>query len=73
MRHNIIALHSAGTKDGAQNYPRCLNLKVTGDGTNVPEGTLGEELYTDTDAGILVNIYSTIPKYVMPGPALFSS
>ncbi|KAJ5681770.1 Endoglucanase-4 [Penicillium maclennaniae] len=73
MRHEIIALHSAGTKDGAQNYPQCLNLKVTGDGSDVPEGTLGEKLYTDTDAGILVNIYTTISNYVMPGPALFSS
>ena len=71
MRYAIIALHLAGTKDGTQDYPQCLNLKVTGGGSDVPEGTLGEKLYTDTDAGILVNIYTTISKYAMPGPALF--
>lgn len=73
MRHEIIALHSAGQKDGAQNYPQCLNLKVTGSGSADPEGTLGEKLYTDEDEGILVNIYSTISNYVMPGPALYSA
>ncbi|KAJ6000243.1 Endoglucanase-4 [Penicillium waksmanii] len=72
MRHEIIALHSAGQKDGAQNYPQCLNLKVTGGGSADPEGTLGTKLYTEEDKGILVNIYSTISNYVMPGPALFS-
>lgn len=58
-------------KDGAQNYPQCLNLKITGAGSDVPDGTLGEKLYTDTDAGILVNFYTTISNYVIPGPALF--
>lgn len=72
MRHEIVALHSAGQKDGAQNYPQCLNLKVTGGGSDVPTGTAGEKLYTDTDPGILVNIYTTISNYVIPGPELYS-
>lgn len=71
MRHEIIALHSAGQKDGAQNYPQCLNLQVTGGGEDVPQGTLGEKLYTDTDPGILVNIYTKLSNYVIPGPALY--
>ncbi|KAJ5090720.1 Glycoside hydrolase family 61 [Penicillium argentinense] len=73
MRHEIIALHSAGQENGAQNYPQCLNLKVTGGGSDEPEGTLGEKLYTKSDKGILVNIYTTLSNYVMPGPALYSS
>ncbi|KAB8076841.1 glycosyl hydrolase family 61-domain-containing protein [Aspergillus leporis] len=72
MRHEIIALHSAGNKDGAQNYPQCLNFKVTGGGSEKPEGTLGTALYKDTDPGILVNIYQTLSSYTIPGPALFS-
>ncbi|KAJ5920543.1 hypothetical protein N7516_011401 [Penicillium verrucosum] len=71
MRHEIIALHSASQSNGAQNYPQCFNLKVTGGGSDVPEGTLGEDLYTNTDPGILFNIYSTLTSYVIPGPALY--
>lgn len=72
LRHEIIALHSAGTTDGAQNYPQCFNLEVTGSGTAVPTGTLGEALYTPSDAGILINIYAAISSYVVPGPTLYS-
>jgi len=56
-RHEIIALHGAGSIDGAQNYPQCINLEATGGGSDVPAGTLGEALYSETDPGILANIY----------------
>jgi cellulase len=72
LRHEIIALHSAENSDGAQNYPQCINMVVTGDGSDVPTGTLGESLYTETDPGILVNIYTTGLDYVIPGPALYT-
>ncbi|KAI9054879.1 hypothetical protein LZ554_002023 [Drepanopeziza brunnea f. sp. 'monogermtubi'] len=70
LRHEIIALHSAGTVGGAQNYPQCFNLEVTGAGTDAPTGTLGTALYTETDPGIEVNIYAAL-EYTMPGPALY--
>ena len=73
MRHEIIALHSAGNENGAQNYAQCINLKVTGGGSDKPEGTLGTALYTATDPGILVSIYETIDNYKIPGPALFEA
>ncbi len=72
LRHEIIALHGAGSSDGAQNYPFCINLEVTGGGSDVPSGTLGEALYTETDPGILVNIYTTGLTYTIPGPALYN-
>ncbi|KAF4219826.1 hypothetical protein CNMCM8980_004762 [Aspergillus fumigatiaffinis] len=72
MRHEIIALHSAGNQNGAQNYPQCINLKVTGGGSDKPSGTLGTALYKNTDAGILVNIYQSLSSYDIPGPALYS-
>ncbi|MCJ1239221.1 hypothetical protein MMC14_007215 [Varicellaria rhodocarpa] len=73
LRHEIIALHSAGTTNGAQNYPQCINLQVTGSGNNsIKTGTLGEALYTPSDAGILVNIYTTLTSYLVPGPAMIS-
>ncbi|PWY73080.1 hypothetical protein BO94DRAFT_538962 [Aspergillus sclerotioniger CBS 115572] len=73
LRHEIIALHSAENKDGAQNYPQCLNLKVTGSGSSTYSGTAGESLYKDTDAGILVNIYESLSSYDIPGPAMYNS
>jgi hypothetical protein len=70
FRHEIIALHGAGSENGAQNYPQCVNIEVTGSGTENPEGVLGTELYTSKDAGILFNPYTTIESYEIPGPAL---
>ncbi|GLI73878.1 hypothetical protein PoHVEF18_002109 [Penicillium ochrochloron] len=72
LRHEIIALHSAGNTDGAQNYPQCFNLKVTGGGSDSPSGTLGTALYKDTDPGIKVNIYQSLSSYTIPGPALYT-
>ncbi|KAJ8066745.1 hypothetical protein OCU04_004135 [Sclerotinia nivalis] len=71
-RHEIIALHGAGSADGAQNYPQCINLEVTGSGTLAPSGTLGEKLYTPTDPGILVNIYAKL-TYTIPGPPMYNA
>ncbi|AEO64177.1 2d26e2b4-0ac6-4ad5-82f3-94a10a194b3f [Thermothielavioides terrestris] len=72
LRHEIIALHSAENADGAQNYPQCFNLQITGTGTATPSGVPGTSLYTPTDPGILVNIYSAPITYTVPGPALIS-
>lgn len=75
LRHEIIALHEGGRQGGAQNYPQCINLKVTGSGTNTLSGTgtLYNKLYTQTDPGILCNIYQQLSSYVIPGPALLST
>lgn len=72
LRHDIIALHSAESADGAQNYPQCFNLQVTGSGTASPAGVLGTKLYTEKEAGILLNIYSSLSTYVVPGPTIYS-
>lgn len=72
LRTEIIALHSAGSEDGAQNYPQCFNLAVSGTGTLVPSGTLGTDLYSETDPGILYNIYVETESYTIPGPTLYS-
>ncbi|KAI8625542.1 glycosyl hydrolase family 61-domain-containing protein [Xylariaceae sp. FL1651] len=72
LRHETIALHSAGQADGAQNYPQCFNLQVTGSGTTVPAGVVATELYTPTDPGIEVNIYTSGLAYKIPGPTLIA-
>ncbi|PYH32469.1 putative endo-1,4-beta-glucanase [Aspergillus neoniger CBS 115656] len=70
LRHELIALHAASSENGAQNYPQCFNLQVTGSGTAEPSGVLGTELYSPTDPGILVNIYQSLSTYEVPGPTL---
>lgn len=72
LRHEIIALHSAGTAGGAQNYPQCINLQVTGSGSDTPSGVLGIALYKESDPGLLINIYTSLSTYDIPGPTLYS-
>jgi hypothetical protein len=73
LRHEIIALHSAGSTNGAQAYPQCLNLKVGGSKTTaLPAGVPATKFYTPTDPGILFNLYASFSSYSIPGPAVWS-
>jgi hypothetical protein len=72
LRNEIIALHTAGTVNGAQNYPQCFNLQVTGSGTaSLPPGTPATQLYKPTTPGIVFNIAANLNSYPIPGPALW--
>ena len=71
LRHEIIALHSAQDTNGAQNYPQCINLEVTGSGTAEPEGEPATEFYTASDPGISLSIYNNLESYEIPGPAVW--
>jgi hypothetical protein len=74
LRHEIIALHGAGSDNGAQAYPQCLNLKVGGSGTVSPSGgTPGTSLYTRSTPGIIFNLYGSYTSYPFPGPALWTA
>ncbi|KAK4125784.1 lytic polysaccharide monooxygenase [Parathielavia appendiculata] len=58
VRHEIIALHAAWQYPGAQFYPGCHQLNVTGSGSTVPGSLVafpGE--YKGTDAGITYDAY----------------
>nr|OQO31192.1 hypothetical protein B0A51_01571 [Rachicladosporium sp. CCFEE 5018] len=72
LRHELIGLHAAGSSNGAQNYPQCINLQITGSGTATPSGTKATALYKSTDPGILIDIYSKISSYTIPGPTFTS-
>ncbi|KAM0713507.1 hypothetical protein Q7P37_010469 [Cladosporium fusiforme] len=78
LRHEIIALHAAGQENGAQNYPQCINIEVTGSGSTDPcddgaECVAGTELYTASDAGITFDIYGgDISGYEIPGPSVWA-
>ncbi|CAI6335399.1 unnamed protein product [Periconia digitata] len=82
LRHELVALHPAGkstgpySKEGAEFYPQCINLKVTGSGTKqVTGGVDARTLYTGGEPGFMLNIHETGPShpdYVVPGPAVWS-
>ncbi|KAI2615823.1 glycoside hydrolase family 61 protein [Hypomontagnella submonticulosa] len=69
LRHEIIALHNASREIGAQNYPQCINLQITGGGTDVPSGVLGKELYSPDDPSMHLDIAAGVSAYKIPGPA----
>lgn len=61
VRHETIALHAAWAYPGAQFYPGCHQLEVTGGGaTTVPASDLVSfpGAYAGTDPGITYDAYS---------------
>ncbi|KFY15221.1 hypothetical protein V492_02159 [Pseudogymnoascus sp. VKM F-4246] len=74
LRHEIIALHAAYNEGDAQFYPQCINLEVTGGGSDNPTGVVGTQLYNSSDPGVHYNIYNdeTNPTYIIPGPPLWA-
>ena len=72
MRHEIIALHSAGNVNGAQNYPQCISLQIQSSGSANPQGVLATDLYTPEST--MYNLYEhPLKPYKIPGPALYES
>ncbi|KAI5776401.1 putative endoglucanase/cellulase [Geopyxis carbonaria] len=71
IRHELLALHSAGTAGGAQFYPMCANLVVDGSGSAEPEGVKFPGAYAESDPGITVDIYNGLTEYTIPGPAVY--
>lgn len=73
VRHELLALHSAFNTLGAQFYPMCANLKITGSGTATPSGVTFPGAYKTDDAGILCNIYNSFSTYQIPGPTVYGA
>lgn len=71
LRHEIIALHSAGNANGAQFYPQCINIEVTSGGSTRPSGSPATSFYRANDPGVLFNLYQSFSSYPIPGPSLF--
>ncbi|OAL48804.1 endoglucanase B [Pyrenochaeta sp. DS3sAY3a] len=92
IRAEIIALHEGevsykvNPRRGAQFYPDCVQIEVTGDGTvELPEGVSFPGAYSHEDPGVVHNVYcstetkkpktSTTPcvtEYIIPGPTVWS-
>ncbi|CAM1506273.1 Fc.00g059140.m01.CDS01 [Cosmosporella sp. VM-42] len=79
IRQEIIAHHESETTfdvnpaRGAQFYPSCVQIEVTGSGSTVPDqGFDFNTDYTYADPGIHFNIYGDFSSYPIPGPEVFS-
>ena len=60
IRHEIIALHLAVTRGGAEFYPSCTQIRVGGSGTGTPSDTVTfPGAYSDNDPGIFDPTVST--------------
>ena len=58
VRHEIIALHSAWQYPGAQFYPGCHQIQVTGGGSSVPSSLVSfPGAYKGSDPGITYDAY----------------
>ncbi|KAF9461773.1 endoglucanase-4 [Collybia nuda] len=74
LRHENLALHGAASLGGAQFYPVCIQLTVTGGGSLNPSGLSFPGTYKATDPGILFNPYqgeAANQAYVPPGGAVY--
>lgn len=73
VRHEILALHAAWAYPGAQFYPSCHQLQVTGSGSTKPSTGLVAfpGAYKGSDPGITYDAYQA-STYTIPGPAVFT-
>ncbi|KAH7238648.1 glycosyl hydrolase family 61-domain-containing protein [Fusarium tricinctum] len=78
VRQEIIAHHESNDAynvnpaRGAQFYPSCAQIEVTGSGTAVPDEKFDfNKGYTYSDKGIVFDIYNFSGSYSIPGPAVW--
>ncbi|KAK2053436.1 family 61 glycosyl hydrolase [Colletotrichum caudatum] len=72
VRHETIALHAASSYPGAQFYPGCHQLQVTGSGTKTATSLVAfPGAYKATDPGVTYDAYRP-STYTIPGPAPFT-
>jgi cellulase len=77
LRHEILGLHVAGKSMGAQFYPVCAQIKLSGSGTTkLPKGVALPGAYKPDDkAGILVELWRVNQgqvQYVAPGGSVWT-
>lgn len=80
IRQEIIAHHESqptfeeNPAKGAQFYPACVQVEVSGSGTAVPDqGFDFNTGYTYEDPGIAFNMYGDIDSYPIPGPEVWNA
>ncbi|KAF9447739.1 lytic polysaccharide monooxygenase [Macrolepiota fuliginosa MF-IS2] len=73
LRAEVIALHVASSAGGAQFYPACFQLSVTGSSSGSPPTVKIPGAYSAQDPGILIDIHQTLTDYVVPGPTPYGT
>lgn len=73
IRHELLSLQEASRSQGAQFYPMCANIEITGGGNADPKGVKFPGAYKTEDPGILIDIYNNFNKYTIPGPSVYGS
>ncbi|KAJ1987871.1 hypothetical protein GGI25_004172 [Coemansia spiralis] len=79
LRTEVIALHEADADyavnpaRGAQYYPNCAQVSVSGGGDAVPQGYAIPGIYKTNSPGILFNLYTSFDSYPIPGPPVYVS
>ncbi|RDW90951.1 hypothetical protein BP5796_02116 [Coleophoma crateriformis] len=73
VRQEIIALHAAYSYPGAQFYPSCHQISVTGSGTSTGPTTKVAipGVYNETDPGVVYDAYQA-QTYTIPGPTVYT-
>ncbi|KAJ1818579.1 hypothetical protein LPJ60_004255 [Coemansia sp. RSA 2675] len=72
LRTEMIALHNARRLGGAQFFPNCVQISVTGATSGNPKMYPIDKLYSPTDPGILFDRKKGGASYVIPGPPVYS-
>ncbi|PNS16045.1 hypothetical protein CAC42_4446 [Sphaceloma murrayae] len=73
LRVEVIGLHEADRANGAQLYPECAQISITGGGTASPETVSFPGAYTNNGVGLSYNLYSgQKAAYTPPGPRPFT-
>ncbi|KAK0496018.1 glycosyl hydrolase family 61-domain-containing protein [Armillaria luteobubalina] len=76
LRAETIALHVASGVNGAQTRQilmSCYQINVSGSGTATPDTVSLPGAYSAEDPGILINIYTQLNTYTVPGPTLYGT
>ncbi|KAJ2770789.1 hypothetical protein IWQ56_000833 [Coemansia nantahalensis] len=68
VRSELIALHQANVGGGAQLYPNCLAVTVSGGSGTLPKGHAIPGIYRPSDPGILFDRAKGGDSYKIPGP-----
>lgn len=80
IRQEIIAHHESDAAfnvnpaRGAQFYPSCVQVEVSGSGSAVPDQAFDFNVdYTYADPGIVFNLYGGYTSYQIPGPEVWDA
>ena len=66
VRHEIIALHAAFQYPGAQFYPGCHQLEITGSGTTAPSDLVAfPGAYASDDPGVTYDAYQGMLRPIL--------